>query len=194
MDAGPLSKRETTTCCGAPAPPAEANRASDAFRVVYSTHAGPLLAYAKHLTGDRTAAEDALQETFLRAWRELPRLLADDRSPRAWLRHVLRHIVIDAARARRVRQTRPIGDTPLDQRTDGGYDTVLDRELLAGVMGSLSSLHREVLVEVYLRDRPPDRVAASLGVPVGTVRSRLHYALDALRHQLSSEVLSPARA
>ena len=183
MDAGLLSTRETT-CCGTPTPPTDATRPPDAFRVIYRSHAGPLLAYAKHLTGDRIAAEDAVQETFLRAWRELPRLLADDRSPRPWLRQVLRHLVIDAARRRQ--HTRPIDDSVLDERTDGGYDTVLDRELLAGSMAGLSSLHREVLVEVYLRDRPPDRVAASLGVPVVTVRSRLHYALDALRHQLGS--------
>jgi RNA polymerase sigma-70 factor (ECF subfamily) len=132
-----------------------------------------------------------VQETFLRAWRELPRLMADDRPPRAWLRLVLRHIVIDTARANRLRETRLIDDTLLDQTTDGGYETLLDRELLVGALGTLSSLHREVLVEVYLRDRPPDRVAAGLGVPVGTVRSRLHYALNALRHQLSTGALSP---
>jgi RNA polymerase sigma-70 factor (ECF subfamily) len=187
MDAGLLPRRETTLR-PASSPP---TRSPDAFRVLYRTHAGPLLAYAKHLTGDRIAAEDAVQETFLRAWRELPRLLADDRPPRPWLRQVLRRVVIDAARARRLRQTRPIVDDLLDQRSDGGYDTVLDRALLTGAMGSLSSVHRQVLVEVYLRDRPPERVAAGLGVPVGTVRSRLHYALDALRSQLGSGALSP---
>src|SRR3954468_15987650 len=102
---------------------------SDAFRVMYGLHAGPLLAYAHYLTGDRTVAEDALQETFLRAWRDLPRLLADDRSPRPWLRQVLRHIVIDMARARRLRQTRLIEDALLEPDTDGDYEALLDREL-----------------------------------------------------------------
>jgi RNA polymerase sigma-70 factor, ECF subfamily len=171
------------TGCPTLAAPADVASSSDAFRVFYRAHAGPLLAYAKHLTGDRMAAEDALQETFLRAWRELPRLLSDDRSPRAWLRQVLRRIVIDAARARH-RQTRLVEDTLRDPGTDGGYDTLLDRELITGAMDKLSPLHREILVEVYLRDRSADHVAASLGVPVGTVRSRLHYALDAIRRQL----------
>jgi RNA polymerase sigma-70 factor (ECF subfamily) len=190
MGAGLLSHRATTRRRTA-FPLEDAARPPDVFRAMYSAHAGHLLAYAKHLTRDRLAAEDAVQETFLRAWRELPRLMADDRPPRAWLRLVLRHIVIDTARANRLRETRLIDDTLLDQTTDGGYETLLDRELLVGALGTLSSLHREVLVEVYLRDRPPDRVAAGLGVPVGTVRSRLHYALNALRHQLSTGALSP---
>jgi RNA polymerase sigma-70 factor (ECF subfamily) len=149
-----------------------------------------LLAYANYLTRDRTVAEDALQETFLRAWRELPRLLADDRSPRPWLRQVLRHVVIDMARARRLRQTRVIEEALLESDTDGGYETLLDRELLTGAMNELSPVHREVLVEVYLRDRSADHVAASLGIPVGTVRSRLHYALNAIRRQLAPGLLS----
>jgi len=167
---------------------------SDAFRIMYSSHAGPLLAYANYLTGDRTVAEDALQETFLRAWRELPRLLADDRSPRPWLRQVLRRVVIDMARARRLRQTRVLEDALLEPDTDGDYEALLDRELLTGAMNELSPAHREVLVEVYLRDRSADHVAASIGVPVGTVRSRLHYALNAIRCQLAAGLLSPEYA
>jgi RNA polymerase sigma-70 factor (ECF subfamily) len=171
MAARPLSHRETARCQSS-FPPAGDTRSLDAFRAMYGAHAGPLLAYARRLTGDRSAAEDAVQETFLRAWRELPR--------------VLRHVVIDTARTHRLRETPLIDETMLDEGSDRGYETLLDRELLVGALGSLSSLHREVLVEVYLRDRPPDRVAAGLGVPVGTVRSRLHYALIALRHHLSS--------
>ena len=157
----------------------------DALRALYRDHAGALLAYAEHFTHDRMAAEDALQETFLRAWRHLPRLLQDDRPPRPWLRQVLRRILIDRARAARHRHTRLVDDALLDGEAEGGYDTLLDRQLLAGAMEQLSPPHRDVLVETYYRDLPAERVAAALGVPVGTVRSRLHYALQALRRQLT---------
>lgn len=157
----------------------------DALRALYRDHAGALLAYAEHFTHDRMAAEDALQETFLRAWRHLPRLLQDDRPPRPWLRQVLRRILIDRARASRHRHARLVDDALLDGETEGGYDTLLDRQLLAGAMEQLSPPHRDVLVETYYRDLPAERVAAALGVPVGTVRSRLHYALHALRRQLT---------
>jgi RNA polymerase sigma-70 factor, ECF subfamily len=152
---------------------------------MYRDHAGSLLACAERSTHDRMTAEDALQETFLRAWRHLPRLLQDDRPPRPWLRQVLRRILIDGARAARHRHTRLVDDAALDGGTEAGYDTLLDRQLLAGAMEQLSPPHRDVLVETYYLDLPAESVAAALGVPVGTVRSRLHYALQALRRQLT---------
>jgi RNA polymerase sigma-70 factor, ECF subfamily len=174
------------------ATPAHGDR--DAFRSLYRDHSGALLAYAGHLTRDRMAAEDAVQETFLRAWRHLPRLLADERSPRPWLRTVLRRILIDSARAARNRTSGPVQDDILDATADGGFDAVLDRHVLATAMGHLSPSHHEVLVGTYYRDLPAERLAAVLGVPVGTVRSRLHYALIALRAQLARAVGPDGRA
>jgi RNA polymerase sigma-70 factor, ECF subfamily len=69
---------------------------------------------------------------------------------------------------------------------DGGYESLLDRGVLAVVLRDLSPAHREVLVETYYRDAPTDRVAARLGIPPGTVRSRLHYALRAVRDRLDA--------
>jgi RNA polymerase sigma-70 factor (ECF subfamily) len=139
------------------------------------------------------AAEDALQETFLRAWRNLPRLVSDDRPPRPWLRRVLRRVLIDAARAARARTTRLVEDFAVGA-TDGGFDTVLDREILSTAMQHLSPLHRQVLVGIYYRDLTAEHLAAELGIPVGTVRSRLHYALMSLREQLTSGQGAAGRA
>jgi RNA polymerase sigma-70 factor (ECF subfamily) len=166
----------------------------DAFRSLYREHSSALLAYAMHHTHDRMAAEDALQETFLRAWRHLPQLLADERPTRPWLRKVLSRILIDAARARRRRTSRLVEDAVLDGTTEGGFDAVLDREILAGAMEVLSPHHREVLEGTYFRDLPAAQLAAGLGVPVGTVRSRLHYALDTLRAELLRRAAVPALA
>jgi RNA polymerase sigma-70 factor, ECF subfamily len=163
----------------------------DAFRVLYRDHAGPLLAYAERCIGDRRAAEGALQETFLRAWHELARLQADDRPPRPWLHQVLHQILLDRARAARDRQTRLIEDAFLGRETASGYDALLDRHLLPRALEGLSPPHREVVVDIYHRDLPVTCVAAARGVPVGTVRSRLHHALNALRQQLTDAMEAP---
>ena len=154
----------------------------DALRVLYRDHATALLAFAEWITEDRTAAEDAVQETFLRAWRHLPRLLDDGRPPRPWLRQVLRRVLIDAARVARAHPVSLLDDVLIDRQVDGGYDVLLDRGLLARALDQLSPAHRQVLVEVYYRDVPAQRVAAKLGIPAATVRTRLHYALRALRN------------
>jgi RNA polymerase sigma-70 factor, ECF subfamily len=152
---------------------------------LYRDHAAALHAYAAWFTEDHAAAEDAVQETFLRAWRHLPRLMGDDRPLRPWLRQVLRHVMTDAARVTRGHPLSPLDDMPIDPEVDGGFDSVLDRGVLAEALRSLSPLHRRVLVEIYYRDATAERTAATLGIPAGTVRSRHHYALRALRAQLS---------
>jgi RNA polymerase sigma-70 factor (ECF subfamily) len=169
----------------------DAAGSGDALRVLYRDHAAALLAYAEWFTDDRPAAEDAVQETFLRAWRNLPRLQADERPLRPWLRQVLRHVLIDAARAARARPVGLPDDTLMDREVDGGYEDMLDRGMLARALRQLSPAHRQVLVEIYYHDAPAERVAAELGVPAGTVRSRLYYALRALRRQLTDFTDAP---
>ena len=156
----------------------------EALRTLYRDHARALLRYAQWFTDDPAAAEDAVQETFLRAWRYLPRLRADGRPLRPWLRRVLRHVLIDVDRLARSHRETPHDTLPVEGQVDGGYDVLLDRGVLAAVLRELSPAHREVLVETYYRDAPADRVAARLGIPVGTVRSRLYYALRAVRDRL----------
>jgi RNA polymerase sigma-70 factor, ECF subfamily len=164
----------------APDPAADA-----ALRALYRDHATALLRYARWFTDDGAAAEAAVQETFLRAWRHLPRLLADGRPPRPWLRRVLRHVLIDGDRLARSHRETPHDVLPDEGGVDGGYDSLLDRRWLAAVLRDLSPAHREVLVQTYYGDAPADRVAARLGVPVGTVRSRLHYALREARRTVA---------
>jgi RNA polymerase sigma-70 factor (ECF subfamily) len=158
-----------------------------ALRMLYRDHATALLAYATWFTEDRQSAEDAVQETFLRAWRHLSELLADGRPLRPWLRTVLRNVLTDAARVARNRPTSPLVETAVEPEVDGGYDNVLDRGQLARALRRLSPEHRLVLLELYYRDAPAERAATALGIPAGTVRSRHHYALRALRLALGEE-------
>lgn len=172
-------------------PPQPSHDSEDALRALYRDHAAALLAFAEWFTDDRASAEDAVQETFLRAWRHLPRLLADGRPLRPWLRQVLRHVLIDAARVAHAHPVSLLDEAVIDRQVDGGYEDLLDRRLLDRALDQLSPAHRQVLVAIYIHDTPAQRVAATLGIPPATVRTRLHYALRALR-QLLTEAPSPA--
>jgi RNA polymerase sigma-70 factor (ECF subfamily) len=164
-----------------------ATRAADAaLRQLYDAHAAVLLAYAIRLTdGDRPRAEDLVQETLLRAWRNLEALDDVTRPVRPWLFTVLQRLAIDAHRARRARP-QEVGDAVL--AAIPGLDEVeqsLDRIVVTDALWSLSPDHRAVLVETYYRGRSVGEAASVLGIPPGTVKSRCYYALRALSLALS---------
>jgi RNA polymerase sigma-70 factor (ECF subfamily) len=158
--------------------------ADAAIRQLYSSHAEALHVYVERFCADRTSADDVVQETFIRAWRHLPKLSADDRPIRPWLFRVARNLLIDADRAAR---SRPVVLQALpdeDDGTDSALEQVLDRELVATALQHLSPAHRAVLIEAFYSGGSLVAVARELGIPHGTARSRMHYALQALRQQL----------
>ena len=157
-----------------------------ALRALYEQYAAPLLSYALRLTGgDRGRSEDIVQETLLRAWRNLDRLDEAHGPVRPWLFTVAQRLAIDAHRARRARPTE-VGDAALasvpalDQ-----VDGALDRIIVADALNSLSPEHRAVIVETYYRGRTVAEAALILGIPAGTVKSRCYYALRALKLALA---------
>ncbi len=156
------------------------------LRALYDAHAGVLLGYALRLTGgDRARAEDVVQETLVRAWRNLDRLDDSVAPVRPWLFTVASRVAIDAHRGRRARPTE-VGDAVLAVLP--GLDEVeraLDRVVVQEALAALSSDHRAVLVETYYRGRTVAEAAEVLGVPAGTVKSRCYYALRALKLALA---------
>jgi RNA polymerase sigma-70 factor (ECF subfamily) len=125
-----------------------------------------------------------VQETFIRAWHHLPQLRADDRPVRPWLFRVARNLLIDANRAAQARPMTVPGDAAAEVGTDSGVEEILDRELVSAALQHLSPAHQTVLVETFYRGGTLATVARELGIPHGTARSRLHYALGAMRKQL----------
>jgi RNA polymerase sigma-70 factor (ECF subfamily) len=158
---------------------------SDAvIRELYSHHAKALHGYVQKFCPDRASADDIVQETFIRAWRHLPQLSADDRPVRPWLFRVARNLLIDANRAARARPMTVQEQAAGEVGTDSGLEEILDRQLVSAALQHLSPAHQTVLVETFYRGGTVAMVARELGIPHGTARSRLHYALDALRKQL----------
>lgn len=147
-------------------------------REAYAAHASELYGFAVRSLSDSGLAEEAVQETFLRAWRGGKRFDPQIGSLRTWLFAILRNVVIDLGRARAARPT----------VADGGVEVAVepfDQALLAWqieeAMRQIGEQHRRVLVETYYRGRPYADVAEELGVPEGTVKSRVYYGLRALR-------------
>jgi RNA polymerase sigma-70 factor (ECF subfamily) len=153
------------------------------LRGLFDSHAPALLAFALRLTnGDRGRAEDIVQETLLRAWKNPEALDPARGEARTWLFTVARRIAIDAHRARAARPVE-VGDEAL-AGLPAGVDEIeraMRSWIVADALASLSPPHREALVQTYYRDRTVAEAAEVLGVPTGTVKSRVHYAMAALR-------------
>ena len=147
---------------------------------LYDAHAGAVWRYVVRLTGDRASADDVVQETLLRAWRN-PRILEQDPATmRSWMMTVARNLVIDDARSARRRHEYVVSDVPErigPDDTDALFEALLIEEALA----ALSPEHRGVIVRAYYGGRSVAQTAAELDIPEGTVKSRLHYGLRAMR-------------
>ena len=159
---------------------------------VVQAHEDALLAYATRLTGgDHHAAEDVVQETWLRAWRHIGKLTEDRGSVRGWLMRVAHNVAIDQHRTRSARPTEvelPEQEAPEAPVVPAPSDAVEARVVVRSALGALSTVYRSTLVEVYLADRTATSAASVLGVPVGTVKSRVHNAIRVMRKNLRQPV------
>jgi RNA polymerase sigma-70 factor (ECF subfamily) len=153
-------------------------------RDAYRAHGGELFRFAVQSLHDRGLAEEAVQETFVRAWRHCERFDATVASLRTWLFAIVRNVIIDMARARAVRPSVGPGDDDSERQVVDLTDhteTMLTSWQLEEALGRISTEHRVAIVETHYRGRPYTEVATELGVPVGTLRSRVFYGLRALR-------------
>ncbi|GAA1580312.1 sigma-70 family RNA polymerase sigma factor [Kribbella sancticallisti] len=152
-----------------------------AVRALYEQHASALLAFVRRLSaGDRALAEDIVQETLLRAWLKAGPVPAEQVRP--WLFTTARRLVIDAHRRRSARPPETNAELPVSTlRSESEVDAALDAALVTDALKSLSVEHRAVLIDYFYRGCTTPEIAAERGLPPGTVRSRVHYALHALR-------------
>jgi RNA polymerase sigma-70 factor (ECF subfamily) len=159
-----------------------------AFERVVVPELGRLFGAARSLTRDRTAAEDLVQDAMVRAYRALCRF--DGSHPRAWLLTILRNAHINGLRRRR---PDPVADVPEPAHaleaslTD---DIALD-DAIRRALASLADHQRDVVALVDVEGFSYQEAATALGVPVGTVMSRLHRARSNLRTRLAAEGVRP---
>jgi RNA polymerase sigma-70 factor, ECF subfamily len=164
----------------------------DAFTALIDLTIARLDTAARLIVRDPELARDAVQETLIRAWRDLPSLRDPDRFD-AWVHRLTVNACLDLTRRRR-RRVIEVELTPIDAPavSDMSGD-VADRELLDGALRRLDVGHRAVVVLHYFLGMPLPDVAASLGIPLGTAQSRLHYSLIAMRASVLAEpVPTPA--
>jgi RNA polymerase sigma-70 factor, ECF subfamily len=162
-------------------------------RMLYAQHGAELWRFAHRLTGDRARADDVVQETLLRAWQH-PEVFNDsERSPRSWLFTVARNMVIDERRSARFRceVSTPDGVGALDGECPDGVNAALDRLLIGDALARLTPEHRAVVRRSYFQGWTTAQIAADLRISDGTVKSRLHYALRALRLVLGEMGFTP---
>jgi RNA polymerase sigma-70 factor, ECF subfamily len=151
-----------------------------------------LHAVAYRILRDTDLAEDATQQALLAIWRDLPQL-RDLARFEAWsYRLLVRACYAEGRRARRWAPNLRL--LPADEPTAGeGLSSVIDRDQLERGFRRLSIEHRAVVVLHHYLEMSSEDVAQTLGVPLGTVRSRLHYAMRALRSALEADARPAAQ-
>jgi RNA polymerase sigma-70 factor (ECF subfamily) len=144
-----------------------------------------LQALAHRVLRDAELAEDATQQALLNAWRDLPQL-HDPARFEAWTYRLLMRACY--AEARRTRRLGPkVQLLPIDQPTGDDLALVADRDQLERGFRRLSLDQRAVVVLHHYFEMPLDEIAETLGIPAGTVRSRLHHAMRGLRAALEAD-------
>jgi NitT/TauT family transport system substrate-binding protein len=165
----------------------------DAFAELVSRSVGRLNALARMILRDEYAAQDAVQEAFIEAWRSLPGL----REPEAfegWLRRLLMRACFRTIRRNKRSSAIEIQLTPADEPTILGHERHLDiHDQLERGLARLSPELRAVVVLVYYLDLPYVQAAEAMGVPLGTMKSRLNRATQVLRAEIEADERMPSR-
>jgi RNA polymerase sigma-70 factor (ECF subfamily) len=163
-----------------------------AFGLLAAEIATRFLAIARRILRDVDLAEDATQQALVAIWRDLPQLRDPARFD-AWSYRLL--VRACYSEGRRTRAWSPnLRILPADEPSEtGGLESIIHRDELERAIRRLSVDHRTVLVLHHYADIPVDRVAQILEIPVGTVSSRLHHAMRAMRAALDADA-RPAAA
>lgn len=151
------------------------------LRAIHDAHSQELLRYVLRLTrGDMPFAEDVVQESLLRLWRKPELLQQCTDGVRAWLYTVARNQVIDDRRSARYARELKTDSVP-ERSAPDEIGPAFDKWILSDALASLSADHRTAVTRAYYLGQSVADIAAHEGIPEGTVKSRLHYALRALR-------------
>jgi RNA polymerase sigma-70 factor, ECF subfamily len=164
----------------------------DGLRTLYRRYGGELYGFALNALGDRGLAEEVVQDTFTNVWRNAERYDPERGSFRTWIYALARNRIVDL---RRRASVRPSLAVPGTGEEPGAVDRALEDALLrwqvAASLARLSPQHREVLRLAHFEALTMKEIAAALGLPLGTVKSRTYYALRHLRLILDEMEVAP---
>jgi RNA polymerase sigma-70 factor (ECF subfamily) len=153
----------------------------EAMRSLYRLYGGELYGFALNALSDRGAAEEIVQEVFLRAWRHAGQYDPARAGVRTWLYQITRHAIIDARRRAAVRpglvQHEPAGEV----ESGGSLEQAMLGWQVAAALERLTPEHRQMIRMAQFRGLTMREIAEHTGLPLGTVKSRTWYALRSLR-------------
>jgi RNA polymerase sigma-70 factor, ECF subfamily len=160
------------------------------LRRLYDRYERPLYGLGVHLLRERGLAEELVQETWLRVWRSAARFDAERGSVRTFVFTIARRVAVDLWRRP---SSRALGDELADAAAvEARIEEILLAVTVRDAMTSLSPAHREVLELIYDDDLTLAAIAERLGIPLGTVKTRAHHALRALRRALEDRGVTPS--
>ena len=162
----------------------------DAFEALAGPQVSRLDAAARLILRDPELARDAVQDGFIRAWRNLSALRDPERFD-AWIRRLVVNSCLATTRRRR-RRAIQLEPSPMDAAAGADVATfIVDRDLLDGALRRLEPEWRAIVVMHYFLGMPLPDVASALGIPLGTAKSRLHRAIGLMRTNLDAEDARP---
>lgn len=164
--------------------------AQECARSLYRSYGPELYGFAAKRLGDAQLAEEIVQDVFIRAWRSAEQYTPRRGSVRTWLYAIARNSVVDAERHRGRRPPPPRHEASETPDPLEPIELSLLRYQIQLALSRLTTEHRQVLVLAHFRGLTVAEIAALTGLPEGTVKSRLHYAVRNLRLALEElEVL-----
>ncbi len=154
---------------------------------LHADHADALFTWALSRASDRRDAEEAVAEALVRAWRRYDQFDAGRGSERAWIFGIARNALIDMHRGSQRRLSLVTDDGSAESSVDDGTEAFAEVSLVREAMSTLTEEHRAVVVEAYFKGLNTKEISERHGVPPGTVKSRMYYAMRSLRASLEEK-------
>lgn len=167
----------------------------DALDILYGRYSTPVYSLALHMLKQPPLAEEVTQDVFLNIWLKAASFNSDRGQPRSWIMSVAHHRVIDVVRSRRrtTTMTDPDGYETLERIPAGGASVEsqvqqnLDRERIMRALATLPESQKEVILLAYYEGFSQSEMSERLGLPLGTIKTRVRLAMQKLRAVLQED-------
>lgn len=166
----------------------------DAVAALYDRYSGIAYGLAYRIAGDATLAEDVVQESFVTVWKQAPRFDPSRGLLRSWLLTIVHHKAVDAVRRRTNRPERAFPDDAAEfiaapSKPEEYAEMMMDAEAVREAVRRVPEEQRKTIELAYFSGMTHVEIAAQMGVPLGTVKSRLRIGLEKMREYLRPKVL-----